>query len=193
MYVQMLLSQVHKWGNRLRGTSFWPKSQSRLQNPNQHHFSPLLCLSCPSPIPTPQKGVAKPLLQLRCKILSFHKWSLTQHPMKPRTRMGPFSKKPFPLVTAAPASPHAVEKAPMCCMFCPQHSGETSVSASAWGSSRFPCAFVLLRRWSKGIKSCKQSLSLETGIYLKEEWTNGSPEHCSATLEKGLSRYIQLF
>ena len=178
-------------GTDSEGLHFDPKSQNKLQNPNQYHFSPLLNASHPPLLHI--KGITKQFLQLRCKILSFHKWSLTQHPMKPRTRMGPFSKKPFPLVTAAPASPHAVEKAPMCCMFCPQHSGETSVSASAWGSSRFPCAFVLLRRWSKGIKSCKQSLSLETGIYLKEEWTNGFPEHCSATLEKGLSRYIQLF
>ena len=191
MYVQMLLSEVRKWGNRLRGTSFWPKVTEQVAEPKS--VSLLSPFNASHPPLLHIKGITKQFLQLRCKILSFHKWSLTQHPMKPRTRMGPFSKKPFPLVTAAPASPHAVEKAPMCCMFCPQHSGETSVSASAWGSSRFPCAFVLLRRWSKGIKSCKQSLSLETGIYLKEEWTNGFPEHCSATLEKGLSRYIQLF
>ena len=78
---QVLLSWVHKWE---KGLWFCFRFTEQFAEPKPVSlFSPLML---PLPTPTPQKGVAQPLLKLRCKILSFHKWSLTQHPMKAGTK-----------------------------------------------------------------------------------------------------------
>lgn len=68
---QVLLSWVHKWE---KGLWFCFKFTEQFAEPKPvSFFSPLMLLL---PTPTPQKGAARPLLKLRCKILSFHKWSL---------------------------------------------------------------------------------------------------------------------
>lgn len=80
--------------------------------------------------------------------------------------MGPFSKMPFPLVTAAATSPQAGGES-MCVLYVlPSALRRHLVSPSALGSSRlFLCFCEAEKVKPKGIKSCKQSLPLETGIY----------------------------
>lgn len=68
---------------------------SRTQN--CYHFSPLLCFPCPPPPHSlPIGGVTQPLLKVRYKILSFPKWSLTQHPRKAGTRNGALLQDAIP-------------------------------------------------------------------------------------------------
>lgn len=127
---------------------FCSKFRAISRTQNCYLCSPLM-LPLPTPTPPSHRRSNSITLKSQVKILASPSDPSPSIQGKQAPGMGPSPKMPFLHWLLRPPLLHRLaEKACVCCMSCPQHSGDTWFLPVLWAPPGFSCAFVKLRRWT---------------------------------------------